>query len=251
MPDAAPPRTLLRGFAVLESVAAASGGIGVTEVALATGLDKGTASRLLSALRELGYLRQRAADRQYELGSRSLWLGQRYREGRHLLIEAAGPLIAALRDRTGETVHLAVREGLRMVYLAHEEPDRQIRVQSAVGQRLPLHRTAMGRAILAVLADEDRQALLVLLRREAESSAEPFDPVALEHDVAEARRRGWASIDRQDEVTRVAAAVIDGEGQPMGAITISGPSYRIAERIDELGAEAMRTAAALQQALGG
>lgn len=247
--EATSSRTLVRGIRILEAVAASPGGIGVTEVAVSTELDKGTASRLLATLRELGYVRQREADRQYELGSRCLWLAQEYRAGQEELTGTAAPHIAALRDLTHETVHLAVREGLYMVFVAQEEPDRQIHVRSAVGNRLPLHRTAMGRAILALMPEGEREALLRAIRLDVEQAGGTVDFNEIDSDVAQASIRGWAAVDRHDDVTRIAAAIVDAKQQPIAAITLSGPSYRIADRTDELGAEVVRTARDVSEAL--
>lgn len=248
-PKADTARTLVRGIRVLETVAAAPGGVGVTDVAAATGLDKGTASRLLATLRELGYVRQRDEDRHYELGGRSLWLSQQYRANHGELTGVAQPFIVALRDSSHETVHLAVREGLNMVYVAQEEPDRQIRVQSAIGQRLPLHRTAMGRAILATMPDEQRRALLHAIRTEAERGGGTFDFNEIENDVAQASVRGWAAVDRHDDVTRIAAAILNSGGDPVAALTLSGPSYRIGEHVEELGSEVVATAREISRSL--
>lgn len=247
--DAAMSRTLVRGITVLEAVAAVPGGASVTGVAASTQLDKGTVSRLLATLRELGYVRQRESDRQYELGSRCLWLAQEYRASQEELTGVARPHIVALRDLTHETVHLAIREGLNMVYVAQEEPDRQIRVRSAIGQRLPLHRTAMGRAILAVMPPEDREALLRDIHTDVEKTGGTVDFDEIQNDVAQARVRGWAAVDRHDDVTRIAAAIVNHEQQPIAAITLSGPSYRIADRIEELGGAVVGTAREVSQAL--
>lgn len=234
---------------MLEAVAENSGGVGVTEVASLTGLDKGTTSRLLATLRELGYVYQREADRQYELGSRCLWLSREYSVGIEELSIRAAPFLAELRDATRETVHLAIREGIYMVFVAQYEPDRQVRVQSAVGSRLALHRTAMGRAILAEMPGSDRQRLFGLLRSHAAATGEEIDFDAVTHDVEEATKRGWAAVDRHDDVTRIAAAVRGPRSAPAAAITVSGPSYRMTDRVDEIGRTMRLTAERVGEAL--
>lgn len=247
--DASMSRTLVRGITVLEAVASSPGGAGVTGIATTTALDKGTVSRLLATLRELGYVRQRDSDRQYELGSRCLWLAQEYRDTQEELTSVAQPFMIGLRDTTGETVHLAVREGVTMVFVAQEEPDRQIRVSSAIGRRLPMHRTAMGRAILASTTAESRDSLLRDIRADAERSGLPIDLSEIESDVDQAKARGWAAVDRHDDVTRIAAAIVNADGDPVAAITLSGPSYRMADRMDEFGAAVVATARDVSNAL--
>jgi DNA-binding IclR family transcriptional regulator len=242
-------RTLVRGLSILEIVASTPGGIGVTSVAEAADLDKGTASRLLATLRQLGYVQQRGADRHYVLGSRCLWLANRYQIGQEELTAQARPYLIELRDRTRETVHLAIREGNNMVYIAQEEPDRSVHVRSAVGSRMPLHKTAMGRAILAAMPDEPREQLLEQISASVEASGDTVDLAEIRSDIADAGVRGWAAVDRHDDVTRIAAAIVDTEGEPIGAITLSGPSYRIDGNAEELGADVVRIARGLSQAL--
>ena len=248
MDDAPAPssRTLTRGLAVLEIVAGSTGGIGVSEIASRVDFDKGTVSRLLATLRRLGYVNQRS-DRLFEIGSKAAWLAGSYDNRLDLIRRAAAPHLAELCARTRETVHLAVREGAFVVYIAQEQPDRELRVDSAVGRRLPLHHTAMGRAFLAALEPAERAALLAGLP--AEPSFEAVDERGLEHDVTAAARRGWAAIDRDDEVTRLAALVSRGEGQAVAALALSGPSYRVDPHLDELGALVVETAGRIGSAL--
>ena len=243
-------RTLVRGLTILEIVAEAPEGIGVTEVAARAEIDKGTVSRLLATLRQMSYVQQRSADRRFVLGSRCLWLAREYRSRRDELSSVAQPFLAELRDITQETVHLAILEESFVVFIAQEQPDRSIRVRSAVGSRLPMHRTAMGRAVLAALDAESRDQLIATLEADAVTRQEPIDVAQLRADVDEAVERGWAAVDRHDDVTRLASAIVDADGHPIAAITLSGPDYRIEPDIDRLGHEVTRIARAVSDALG-
>lgn len=254
-PDAgagpAASRTLLRGLSILEIVAEARDGIGVTEVAARAGLDKGTVSRLLATLRQKDYVQQRSSDRRFELGARCLWLAAGYRSSIQELAAVAAPYLSELRDRTQETVHLATLEDASVVYVAQEQPERSIRAHSAVGTRLPLERTAMGRAVLAALDPEAREARIRSLESAAAARGEEFDAAALRADVDTALERGWAGLDRHDDVTRLAAAVLGADGAPVAALTLSGPSYRMDAELDLLGAELLDVTARLNEALQG
>ncbi|WP_163541978.1 IclR family transcriptional regulator [Occultella kanbiaonis] len=252
--SASPPgaaSTLVRGLSVLEMVAAAGDGISVTEVAAQAGTDKSTASRLLATMRELGYVQQRVRDRRYVLGSRCLWLAQAYQATHDHLVDLARPHLAGLRDATGETVHLAVREGVHVVYVAQEDSGQSVTVQSVIGTRTPLQRTAMGRAILATMSERDRDRLLEQMRTSAAVSHAALDLDEMRADVRQAGIRGWAAVDRRDDVTRLAAAITDVRGEPIAAITISGPSYRVDPRVDDLGSAVARVAGEVSAALVG
>lgn len=248
-PPAPGARTLVRGLALLELVAAAPDGAAVSDLAVRTGLDKGTTSRLLATLRDQGYVRQRATDRRYLLTSRLLRMSQAYLTQLDIR-EVARPHLLALRDQAHETIHLAVREGERVVYVDQLEPDRSVRHTFAVGQALPLHVTAMGRAILARMPASEREELS---RRLGDDHAHDHLVADLDRwrdEVRDAARRGWATVDRGDDVTRVAAAIVDATATPVGAVTISGPSYRMATHRDEHGAQCATTATAVSHELG-
>jgi IclR family pca regulon transcriptional regulator len=137
---------------------------------------------------------------------------------------------------------LAVREGLHVVYIAQEQPDRAVRVGSAVGTRLPLQRTAMGRALLAALGELEREELLAALRADAAISSEPLDEAETRAGIAAAADRGWAALDRHDDVVRLAAAIVDPSNAPVAAIALSGPAYRIEPELDRLACLVVRTA---------
>jgi DNA-binding IclR family transcriptional regulator len=238
-------RTLVRGLTVLEIVADSAEGIGVTEIAQRAGVDKGTVSRLLSTLRRMGYVQQRAVDRRFVLGSRCLWLSRAYRSRQEEITELAAPFLAELRDTTQETVHLAVREGFFVAFVAQEQPDRSIRVRSAIGSRLPLHRTAMGRALLALLNEDERRQLVAAIVTDAAERGETVDVSTLLADVEESVERGWALVNRHDDVTRLASAIVDPDGEPIAAITLSGPTYRMQSELDRFGEAVAKTAQAV------
>lgn len=244
-----PARTLARGMAVLEAVGAAPDGVGVTEVAARCHLDKGTTSRLLASLRRLGYVRQRSSDKRYLLTSRVLRLAVGF-SAQFDLREVARPFLTALRDRTTETVHLAVREGLHLVYVDQLQPDQAVQVAMSIGNVLPLHVTAMGRAVLAALGPAEREEQLERLLPDKRYADFVVDLDQIRNELRDAERRGWATADRHDDVARVGAAVLDAAGRPVGAISISGPSYRVAPKLAELGADCRETARAISAELG-
>ena len=122
-----------------------------------------------------------------------------------------------------------------MVYVDQYDPNSDIRLSHAIGRSLPLHVTAMGRAILAALPEDECEALLAELL-EAPSSAEfPVDVDHARDEIARARKGGWATVDRFDEVIRIGAALVDASGEPIGAMSVAGPSFLVAPHIEELG----------------
>ena len=76
------------------------------------------------------------------------------------LLEVATPFLEDLYERTHETVHLGVREGAEVVYVAKVAGHRQVRSPTRIGGRMPLHSTALGKALLAHAGEEVRVAVL-------------------------------------------------------------------------------------------
>lgn len=228
----APSRTLGRGLALLEGVARKPNGAAVTDLAAATGLDKGTTSRLLGALRQLGYVRQNPRDRRYLLAGKVLMLARGFDQQLNL-VETARPVLRQLQVETAQTIYLAVREGDHVVYVDQYDPNTDIRLARAIGRSLPLHVTAMGRAILAALPQEECEKVLRSLLAATDAATFPVDITHARDEINHARNAGWATVDRYDEVTRIGAAIVDASGEPVGAMSVAGPSFQMLSHIDK------------------
>lgn len=246
-----PTRTLMRGLEVLEVLASSSEPMGPTRIGEVTGLDKATIGRLLFTLCEAGYARQEG-NGSYRLTGRILRLASGIALAPELR-ELARPRLVALRDATGETVHLGVREGDHVVYIDKIEGTHPVRLVSAIGQTMPPHTTALGKAALAAMDMDEREHVITGLElvRRTERSIGTLDELRLELD--RTRERGYSVDDRENEehVVCVGAAVVGADLQVMGMISVSGPSYRVSERVEELGEMCRSTAAAISAEFAG
>ncbi len=199
-----------------------------------TRLSRPTAHRLLSAL-EAHHLVARAGGR-YSLGLRLLGWGNRA-AGTNL-VDAAQPTLAALRDGTGESTQLYVREGDDRVCVASVERATGLRDTVPVGAVLQLTRGSAGKVLLAWAEDRGRYTDLV---------AEPV--------LEEIRRRGWAEsvAEREEGVASVSAPVFDASGSVVSAaVSASGPIARLGDHPGERLAERVVAAAReIEGALGG
>lgn len=229
-------RSVERALMVAEALAASSEPLRLTDVAVAVGLDKATVRRLLATLRAIGYVEQHGDTGRYSLTPR-VWKLTRGYQGPSDLRSIARPHLEALRDHADETVHLGVRDGLKVVYVDKLEADHSIRLVSAVGSAQWLHTTGLGKAILAFLPPEEAAAVIDrgdLPRRTAKSLT---DAHLLHDDCHKARGRGYASDlqENEDHVICVGAPILVG-GRPIASISVSGPDFRMADRVQELGA---------------
>jgi DNA-binding IclR family transcriptional regulator len=165
----------------------------LAELVEATGLSRATAHRLAVALEDHGLVR-RDPEGRFTLGARLVALGRAASAGLSL-VEVAGPALADLRDATGESVQLYVREGDDRVCVAALESPHGLRTIVPVGARLPLAVGSAGR----VLAPG-----------------------------ATIGRSGWVDSvgERESGVASVSAPVLDGQGAVVAAISVSGPIGR-------------------------
>ena len=175
----------------------------------ATGLSRPTAHRLAAALEAHRLVGRDGAGR-YRLGLRVLaWAGAVSAE--FGLAEAARPVLEALRDETGESAQLFVRDGDSRLCVAASERPSGLRDTVPVGAVLPIDRGSGGKVLLAYAADV--------------AAGFGADPAELET----IRRRGWAAsvAEREEGVCSVSAPVLDSAGRIHAALGISGPINRL------------------------
>ncbi|WP_277207979.1 IclR family transcriptional regulator [Isoptericola croceus] len=219
---------------------AGAGGTSLADLSVEVGANKSTLHRTLAALRHRGYAEQ-AADGTYRLGPAVLALGSAFLAEENLPA-LLRPALEALRDEIDELVHLGVLAGREVVYLEKVEPQRAVRVWSAVGRRRPAATTALGRALLAagpLRARPDGGA-----PDEAEALAAYVTPQTttdrLREAVAEAHRTGVATETEENETGIACAAVaVLRAGRPLAAVSITAPVERMtgaarAERVAAL-----------------
>lgn len=244
-------QSVRRAIAVLECLAAAPGGLGVSGITRATGLSKPVVLRLLRTWESCHYVIKRE-DGKYGIGWKFFTLAAAHSEATDLR-EAARPYLAQLNEQTAETVHFSTLAGDEVVYVDKIEGRQAIRVYTAVGRRGPLLATASGKAILAHQPDEFARAMI-------ERSATEYTPatvVSLEQLLQEndqTRRRGY-SVNKgewHDEVGGVGAPIFNADGTVDAALSVTFPMAGLtAERLRSLGEQVRDAATRLSKELSG
>jgi DNA-binding IclR family transcriptional regulator len=246
-----PTRTLMRGLEVLEVLASSSEPMGPTRIGEKIGLDKATIGRLLFTLCEAGYARQEG-NGSYRLTGKILRLASGVALAPELR-ELARRHLVALRDATDETVHLGVREGDHVVYIDKIDGTHPVRLVSAVGQTMPLHTTALGKAALAAMLEDEAERVMADLELVRRTERSISTLARLREELERTRERGYSVDDRENEdhAVCVGAAIVDAHQQVVGMMSLSGPSYRMSDRVEELGARCRATAQAISAELAG
>lgn len=231
-------RSLERGLEVLQALAESTerSGARLTDLAAAAGLDQATTRRMLESLITAGYCRQNGDSKRYFLSSKVLRLSDRY-QAQLSIRDAAHEAMLQLRRDFGETVHLGVREGLEVVYVDKLECDNPIALRSGIGQANPLHTTALGKALLSTMLPAAVTEVLegtTFVARTARSITSLHDLLA---ELVITAQRGYAVDDRENEqmVICVGAPIVDRAGNTIAAVSISGPSFRMEDRVADIG----------------
>lgn len=242
-----PTRTLVRGLAVLGSLAEADDDLSLTEVSQRVNLDKATSLRLLKTLVLTGYVTQASGGPRYGLASKVARLGARFTEAQAFR-DVALPHLERLRDVTNETVHLGHVLGNHAVYIAKLDTSQSVRLTSAVGQTMQLHTTGLGKALLAWQSPENLGHLISRLDFRPKQPASIRSSESLCANLNEIRERGYSIEIGENEkgVACVGAAVVT-EGEVLGGLSVAGPDFRITPFAHEFGELAVATAQAIAE----
>jgi DNA-binding IclR family transcriptional regulator len=232
---------------LLDVIAAHEEPVSLKILSAETGLHPSTAFRILSSLAEQGFV-ERSARGNYQLGVKLMQLGSRVSSGVDIR-KVALPLMEQLRDRLGETVNLAVREGDEVVYIERALAKRMMRVEQVIGSRAPLHVTAVGKLILGAQGEEACRSYAKRSKLPAYTVNTHTKAAALMQECIAAAKAGYALDNEEAElgVGCIGTLVHDSSGHAIAGLSVSAPIER---RRDEWIAVVMETAAQISKQLG-
>ncbi|NUP73080.1 MAG: IclR family transcriptional regulator [Sinomonas sp.] len=233
-------------------ILAKEGSAAVGDVAERMGVHKSTASRILGALENHGFVQQSTRRGKYQLGVGLLRVASSIPR-RLSLVHTARPVLEDLAQRFGETVNLAVRRDVYAVNVDQAMGSANLATYDWIGNLTPLHATSSGKVFLAYLHSTERDELF----RRFELKA--FTPRTLNREQLEKEfpaivERGYASTqgELEDGLNAVAAPVFGHTGDLIGAVSLSGPAFRFQPDNDPEIAQAVTTAAAeITELMGG
>lgn len=215
---------------LLEELAGASVPRSLGDLSRALSIPKSSLHGLLRTLEHRQWVETDDTGLRFRLGVRALRLASSYLaqdRDMQILHEA----MRKLCDSTGETVQLARLAGDEVVYLAQLQGRHPVRLVSAVGERLPAHATALGKALLAARTDEELRAMF-----ESPLAALTVNTLTdwpmLQAALAETREVGvaWDNEEASVGLTCV-ATVVPSAGLPTHAVSVSIPTFRLSEEV--------------------
>lgn len=236
---------------ILECFSTVSRHLSLTQIASMSGLPRPTAHRMLSAMKEIGFIEQDARNGSYGLGIRLFELGNIALANMDILREAK-PFIDRLCKLSGESSHLGVFNGFQVVVVDREEPsDRQLS-GTRLSETSPAHCTGVGKALLAFQRPEVIEQVIA-------AGLKVYTPTtistaaALRKELIAIRKRGYAIDNAEHEVwVRCAAAPIrNSSGHVFASISVTGPADRMTDsKIASLAPLLVQTADAISRQIG-
>ncbi len=217
-----------RALRLLEILSESFSGLGVSELARRTGWPKSSIHNLLATLAQDGFVTQDRESGRYRMTFKLFSISGAVVE-RLDIREIAYPFLVDLAEATSETVNLGILDGAQAIYVETIPGPSAIRVNTWPGKRLPIHRTALGKVLVAELPDEELAAII------NETGLEPSTPNThttlsdLQSDLARVRKTGYAVDNEEDEIGMrcVGAPVRDYRGHVVAAISVTGLASRI------------------------
>jgi IclR family transcriptional regulator, acetate operon repressor len=246
-------KSLDKALTLLEKISNSREGLPLSDLSQRVGLPPSTAHRLLTTLERRRFVQFDSANRHWCVGVEAFTVGSAFLPRRDL-IRAARASMRLLMEESGETANLAVESHGEAVFLAHVESEEMMRATTRPGSRVPLHCSAVGKAMLASMTDRQVARILHKHGLPRLTATTIVSPAELRSVLAETRGRGYA-FDNEEHalgVRCVAAPIFDESGEAVAAISVVGPTTRITDdRIPNLGARVGEAARLITVELGG
>ena len=239
-------KSAIRTLDIIEYVVSAGRPLVAQEISNALGIPVSSLSYLLSTLVDRTYLER--SGRRYTPGPGLERL--QAHQGSFTLEDRVAPLVRTLRVQLNETASFWVREGWDVEALVTESSEQALRYAVPIGNRMPMHPLASGKALLASLSDAALDRYFAETERKRYTDSTITSEKALRKDIAEVRRTGFSWADEEFSLGIIGIGrVVTSGGEPIGALSVAIPKVRCDEptrrRIEDL---LERTAALLESA---
>jgi IclR family KDG regulon transcriptional repressor len=245
-------RALDRALGVLVAVCESGEDVALGELSKKVDLPKSTTRRILQGLGGYRFVAQDPQTRLYRPGPGLLALAFHVFDRMDVRNQSL-PELKELNRTLNETIHLAILDEGEVVYIDKFETDRPMRMYSAIGRRAPVHCTAIGKALLADLPDEEVD---LIVRRRGMTRYTPTTITTLpdlRQHLRMVAERGYATdnAEHELEIRCIAAPVRDYAGRTTAAVSITVPSVRATmEDLEALAPLLCATAGAISHKMG-
>lgn len=251
--NATPVQSLERALQIMNYLGTQTNGCGLRELSRQTGLNKSTVYRMLQTLCAYGYVYQDRNTEDYHLGLKILELSAQIMDGFDIR-SIARPVLEDLCAVTGESVHLSVLNGLDAIYIEKiDNSQRTIRMYSQIGKHIPIYCSASGKALVAWMDGVELQQLISHIEFRPKTKYTIMSIQALNEDLAETRRQGYAVdwFEHEDSIFCIAAPIFDREKRIIAAISVSAAQWDLSmELFSKMREQAFLSARKISKYLG-
>jgi len=216
----------VKAFELLTYLSRAGSAVTLARISRETGWDKATALRYLGSLAEAGAVEKR--ENGWVLGLALIELASRVPVSENVAARAR-PVLERLARETGETINLGSWSNGGVFYLAKADGGRNLRLRTSPGDRLPLHCTAVGKAILATLDPAFLEDFLQQAPYPRLTPTTITEAAAFREEIGQVRSVGYA-MDREEYEPGLVCIAVPIEIPTLeflGAVSVSGPSVRM------------------------
>ncbi len=246
-------KSLVKALNIIKLFTPAKSEWRVKEIVEALGYHKSSVQRLVTTLATEGFLEKtRPKGSFFKLGPMLLMLGNVASQSTDLR-RVARPFLRKLVEQTQETSHLCVVDQSTCYYLDKIDSQQAIRLSTYVGQRLNLHCSGVGKALLSGMSEEEVDRIIAERGLPGFTDNTIINPEHLSRELALIRENGLSFDNEEYEVGLrcVAAPVLDHRGRVVAAISISGPAQRhTTEAMNRFGAYVKEAARGVSRNLG-
>jgi len=219
-----------RALQVLELFSLEKSEWGVTEISKALNIYKSNVHNVLSTLAGRGFIKKDPNTEKYSLSIKYFELGSIVIKNMDLR-KIAHPYIEELSKEFNETVHLGVLDKGRVVSIEREESDKSLCSHVEIGKRTPLHCTAVGKAVMAYLSEDEINLIIRGKGLEKFTENTITTKKGLENEFKKIREQGYVvdNMEHEEGVRCVAGPIRDYTGKVIASMSVSGPAFRINE----------------------
>jgi len=203
-------------------------GASAAELSRRAELPFSTTYRLLGSLTRDGFVDYEPDGRRYHLGLRVFQLGQRV-SNHHGFAGTALPILRRVTEETGEATILSVRDGNHHLTVNKVDGPQTFRVTSDPGHLGALHTTSVGKALVAFADDATRRQLVEELELEPLTDLSITDRDAFRTEIELVRKRGYATMDEENELgmRAVAVPIFNSQGYAFASLATAVPVFRM------------------------
>ena len=218
-------QTVDRALAVLEMLAIQP--MSIQELEVKTGLNRTTVARLVQTLAAREYIEKAEQSNRYRIGLKVVEIGSIRLNQMELKTEAI-PFLRELSQKLNQVCHMGQLSHGEVVYIEKIEPIASIRMYSAIGKRVPMHTTSLGKMLASDLTDEAVREILKTkgMRRYTDHTIVDMDVYI--DEISRVRQQGFAMDNAENEadIYCIAAPVRDYRGKMIAAISTTNTTHK-------------------------